>query len=86
MQPLNAGAVRGCAWEGLLLGGMRSVTYYGAGRTCAVAKRLECAQLAAALDNAGPSKSGSKLRALQTLRAVGMSLVAYVSGFVAART
>src|SRR5260370_42567034 len=34
------------------------------------AKRMECAELAPAFEPAYPSDSGSKLRALQTLRAV----------------
>ena len=70
----------------LVLCVISSVTYDGTGRTRPVAKRLECAQLAAAFDAAGPFHSGSKLRALQTLRAVRMTLVPYVSVFVAART
>jgi hypothetical protein len=38
------------------------------------AKRLECVQLAGAIGKAGHPKSGSKLRALQTLRAVRLQL------------
>ncbi len=40
-----------------------------------VAKRLECVQLAGAFEWLGAHESGSKLRALQTLRAIGCVLL-----------
>src|ERR1035438_9522289 len=48
-------------------------TYCGAVRTSLVAKRLECAELAPAFRPPAINDSASKLDALQTLRATGMS-------------
>jgi hypothetical protein len=67
----------------LVLCGISSVTYHRTGGTCSVAKRLECAQLAAAMERSCIIESGSKLRALQTLRAARLCHVPYVSVFVA---
>ena len=43
------------------------------------AKRLECAELAPAVGPRAAAKSGSKLRALQTLRAMGMFVLTNVT-------
>ena len=45
----------------LVLCGISSVTYHGTGGTRSVAKRLECAQLAAAMGRPSIIESGSKL-------------------------
>jgi hypothetical protein len=59
-----------------------SVTYPRPERACLVAKRLECAELAPAMEGSGAPEGGSKLRALQTLRDTRVPFLPYDSVFM----
>ena len=69
--------------QSIVAWGISQVTYYVGRWASSVAKRLECVQLAAALACRRINESGSKLHALQTLRALNMALTPYVGVLMA---
>ena len=56
----------------LELCGISSVTYHSTGGTCSVAKRLECAQLAAAMERSCIIESGTAILQLFTFGGLGI--------------